>query len=443
VAETRRLSRLAEPALAAMAAAPSGPVMVALSGGADSAAAAWVSHASGRPTRAVHVHHGLAHSDMLAAAATAVADRLGIDVEMVHVEVPPGASKELQARRVRLQALETAARSGEWVVTGHTRDDQVETLLMRLVRGTGLDGLSGIPVVRFPFVRPLLGLTRSSTRELATLAGLAWRDDPENFEWHHLRNRIRTTLVPAVEETFGTAPAESLARMAALVGDDVAVLEEAARSVASERRPGEVRLAIGALSAVPKAVAARAIRAAFVELEPPYPPSAAVVAGVLAVADGRPGPPTAGAVSVRRSGPWLVMSLPGRAEPPVPCSIPVPGSGVWGGLRIDVTVAPRPAVMPLSSLALVMPAPGVPFVTVRAAARDDVIPMARGHKRVMDALAEAGVPADARDSHPVVLAADKVVWIPGVRRAGWAVEPEGRYLCAVATEEAQWQRYER
>ncbi|MGF1665685.1 MAG: tRNA lysidine(34) synthetase TilS [Acidimicrobiia bacterium] len=443
MAETRRLSRLAEPAMTAMAAVPSGPVVVALSGGADSAAAAWVSQASNRPTRAVHVHHGLAHSDMLAGAAAGVADRLEIDFDMVRVEVPAGASMELQARRARLGALEAAARSGEWVVTGHTRDDQVETLLMRLVRGTGLDGLAGIPAIRHPFVRPLLGLTRSSTRELATLAGLAWRDDPENLAPYHLRNRIRTSLIPAMEGTFGTAPAESLVRMARLIADDVAVLEEVARSLPFERRPGEVRLAIGAMLAVPPAVAARAIRAAFVELEPPYPPSAAVAADVLAVAGGRPGSAGAGGVSARRSGPWLVLSVPGPAEPPASCSIPVPGSGSWGGIRIDVTVGPRPAVIPLSSLALVMPAPGVSHLTVRAATRDDLIPLVRGHKRVTDALAEAGVPVEARGSHPVVVAGDKVVWIPGVRRAGWAVEPEGSYLCAVAMEEAQWQRYER
>jgi tRNA(Ile)-lysidine synthase len=443
VAETRRLSRLAEPAMAAMAAAPPGPVVVALSGGADSAAAAWVSRASDRPTRAVHVHHGLAHSDMLAAAAGAVAGRLGIDLRIVRVQVPSGASMELQARRVRLEALEVAAGAGEWVVTGHTRDDQVETLLMRLVRGTGLDGLAGIPAVRPPFVRPLLGLTRSGTRELATLAGLAWRDDPENADPHHLRNRIRTSLIPVIETTFGTAPADSLARMATLVADEVAVLEEAARSVPLERRPGEVRVATGALAAVSRAVAARVLRAAFIELDPPYPPSAAVVADVLAVADGRSGVGGAGVVSARRSGPWLVLSVFGRSKPSGSRSIPVPGSGTWGGLRIDVTVGRRPAVLPLSPLSLVMPAPGLSHLTVRAAERDDVIAMGRGHKRVMDALAEAGVPAENREAHAVVVAGDKVVWIPGVRRAGWAVEPEGSYLCAVATEEAQWQRYER
>jgi tRNA(Ile)-lysidine synthase len=416
--------------------------VVALSGGADSAAAAWVSVASGRPTRAVHVHHGLAHSDMLAAAAATVAERLGIELRTVRVDVPPGASRELQARRVRLGALEAGSESGEWVVTGHTRDDQVETLLMRLVRGTGLDGLAGIAAIRPPFLRPLLGLTRSSTRELSTLAGLAWRDDPENLDWHHLRNRIRRDLVPAMAATFGTAPAESLVRMAALVADDIAVLETAARSVPSESRPGQIRLAIGSLLAVPRPVSARAIRSAFISLEPPYPPSAAVVSDVLAVAAGRLGSAAAGTVSARRSGPWLVLSLPDLAEPPVPCSIAVPGSGVWGVLRIDVTVGPRPAFMPLSSLALVMPSSDVSQLTVRAATRGDVIPIGRGHKTVMDALAEAGIPADIRTSHPVVLAGDKVVWIPGVRRAGWAVKPEGRYLCAVATEEAHWQRYE-
>ncbi len=443
MAETRRLRQLAEPALATMTAAPPGALVVALSGGADSAAAAWVARASGRPTKAVHVHHGLAHSDMLAAASVAVADRLGIELQTVHVEVPAGASMELQARRVRLGALEAAAGPGEWVVTGHTRDDQVETLLMRLVRGTGVDGLVGIPAVRHPYLRPMLALSRSHTRELAAVADLPWRDDPDNLEAHHLRNRVRAELVPAMTATFGASPAESLARMAALVGDDIAVLEDAARSVPLQRRPGEIRLAVGSLLAVPRPVAARVVRAAFIELEPPYPPSAEVVVAVVAVADGGVGSAGVGSVIARRSGPWLVLSVSESAEPPAPTSIPVPGSGVWGDLRFDVTVGPRPAVMPLSPFSFVMPSSGVSRLTVRTADRGDVIPMAHGHKRVMDALAEAGVHPGERSRQPVVLAGDEVVWIPGVRRAGWAGRPEGRYLCAVATEETQWQRYER
>lgn len=436
MAEPRRLSRLAEPGLRALASAPPGPLVVAISGGADSAAAAWLATRSGRRARAVHVHHGLPHSDVMADAAGGVAERLRIGLEVVGVTVPAGPSFEGLARTERLGALESTRQAGEWIVTGHTRDDQVETILMRLVRGTGLDGLAGIARIRGPYVRPLLDLSRSETRELASLAGLPWRDDPSNLDDRHLRNRIRRSLLPSIEDTFGTGVAVSLARVAEQAAADVEVLEQAAAIVPRQQRPGGVRLPAGALAAVPKPVAARAIRSAFVALDPPYPPTASIVGRVLGVGKGER--ILAGNVEVWRDGPWLVLST-GSRDVPDPVPLVLPGTVVWGEWRIEATSSILPTTVPLSPAAALLPAGR--SLTVRAALPGDAIAIGRGHKRVFDALAEAAVPIHDRHRYPVVVAGDETVWIPAVRRLGWSPGSGERYLCAVATKDTQWQRF--
>lgn len=434
MAEPRRLSRLAEPALRALAGAPTGPLVVALSGGADSAAAAWIAGRSGRDARAIHVHHGLAHSDDMAEAASKVASRLGIELDVVEVAVPSGPSFEAQARAERLGALESLRSSREWIVTGHTRDDQVETVLMRLVRGTGLDGLAGIGRIRHPYLRPLLDMTRSETRELATIVGLPWRDDPSNLDARHLRNRIRRSLLPAIEQTFGTGVAVSLGRVADQAAADVEVLDRAEAAVPRQERPGAVRLAAGALAAVPSPVAVRAIRSAFVRLDPPYPPPASITGRVLAI--GRGERIQAGRVEVWRDGPWLVLSAsaPDIAEP---APLVLPGSVMWGDWRIEATAELEPGPVPLSPLAALLPFDRE--LTIRQATARDSIAIGGGHKRVFDALAEAAVPAYERPHHPIVVAGDETVWIPGIRRLGWSPTPGERYLCAVATKDTQWQ----
>lgn len=429
--------------MAGFATAPSGPVMIALSGGADSAAAAWASVASNRVTRAVHVHHGLQHSDVMSESARAVAVGLGIDFEVLAVTVPAGPSFEAQARDARLHALEAVRAGGEWIVTGHTLDDQVETVLMRLIRGTGLDGLVGIRRVRHPYMRPLLAVSRSDTREIASLAGLPWRDDPENLDERHLRNRVRRSLLPTLETTFGSAPFSSLARMSRVVGEDIEVLESLAATIPRDDRPGEVRLAVGGLMAAAGGVAARAIRSAMVELDPPYPPEMGTVDEVLKLLTGRMPPVSVGRVTVSRSGPWLVFSAAQPAAPPAPVELAVPGSAVWGRHRFDIVIDARRPVMSLSPMSMTLPLAGIDGLTVRAAVATDVIAIGTGHKRVFDALAESAIPAENRHLHPVVLVGDTVVWIPGVRRAVWSGTGGERYLCAVATEEAHWQRYER
>ncbi|HWL48369.1 MAG TPA: tRNA lysidine(34) synthetase TilS, partial [Acidimicrobiia bacterium] len=199
--ETRRLKELTGRS-GDLLRLPTGNLVVALSGGADSAALAYLIHHQGRDVRAVHVNHGLPASDRLEEAARAVARIVGIALEVVRIEVPPGASIEGQARKARYEALLAALQPGETLLTAHTRDDQAETVLMSLLRGAGSAGLAGIPTRIGSVARPMLALTRSDTRELAGLAGLPFYDDPSNLDRGLRRNALRLEVIPDLAARF-------------------------------------------------------------------------------------------------------------------------------------------------------------------------------------------------------------------------------------------------
>jgi len=434
MARARRLTVLGERLVSAVASVPPGPLVVALSGGADSAAAAWAVREAGRDVRAVHVHHGLPPSDRLAAAAEAVARALGIPLATEAVAVPPGPSPEAAARAVRYAALDAHVLPGELVVTAHTADDQAETVLAHLLRGAGFDGLAGIPPLRAPYVRPFLGVSRAETRELADLARLPWVDDPGNGDLSVARNLLRRRLIPLLEAEAAGGLRPALVRSAAVVRTEVAVLDRLADAIPVRSAPGGFRLAAGELVAAEPAVAARAVRRAFAVHRPPHPADSREVEAVLAVARGAAGADLAGGWHVGRDGASVVVSRRGRPSPvPGPVAMRVPGAGTWGGYRFEAAVTARRPVVPLSRWALVVPlAAGEDEVLVRAAGRTDRIAVPGGHKRVVAALAEGGVEPAAREGWPVVCLGDEVVWVPGVRRAGWRLVGAERYLCVEA-----------
>lgn len=430
MAEPRRLIELGG-AVEAAADLPTGDLVIALSGGADSAALLWLCRRTDRPVRAVHVHHGLAASDRLAAAAGAVAEMLGVELTTRHVRVPPGPSPEDQARRVRYEALLAAARAGEWVLTAHTSDDQAETVLDHLLRGSGLDGLRGIPSRRPPFARPLLAVSRSTTREISALAGLPWEDDPTNASPDPLRNRIRARLIPELE-MYNRRIRDRLAITARLAERDVAFLEGASRPPVQVLADGAA-VAASLLTTAPVALAARLVRrlltAAGLEWASP-----AAVEGVLAVADGRaehhhPG----GALVVRRSGALVVAEHqpPTRPEPVALETAGTTRFAEWS-FHAYLADAPPPA-MPLAADWMVADAEAVSGWRLEAAV---------GRPDALEALARAGVRGPDREDHPVLVAPEGLVWVPGVRRlgVGWVDSATRRYLVVRGRSERRWQR---
>lgn len=216
--------------------APRSCVLVACSGGPDSlalaGAVAWVGERQGIDVAAVVVDHGLqAGSADVARDAAAACRALGVgQAVVVEVEVGRDGGPEAAARDARYQALERAAheRQAVAVLLGHTRDDQAETVLLRLARGSGARSLSGMQPRRGLFRRPLLDLPRAAVRgcalELLEPLGLAPWIDPHNDDPRFARARVRAALAE-LETTLGPGAVLGLARSAELLGDDADALD--------------------------------------------------------------------------------------------------------------------------------------------------------------------------------------------------------------------------
>lgn len=226
--------------------------VVACSGGADSLALAWAAGFIGRRrgtrVRAVVVDHGLqAGSDKVAARVVKMlaqldaphADALRIAAQVVPVQVVDrGAGPEASAREARYAALEGACGSGEKVLLGHTLDDQAETVLLGLARGSGARSLAGMASERGVFVRPLLGLGREVTRACCAELGLQPWADPHNIDPRYARVRVRERVLPVLEAELGPGVREALARTASLLRRDADALdaEATAERLAADSR---------------------------------------------------------------------------------------------------------------------------------------------------------------------------------------------------------------
>ena len=220
---------------------PGDLILAACSGGADSLAlAAALAHEAprlGLRGGGVTVDHGLQEgSAAQAARVVAALGALGLDpVRRARVTVDglPGAGgPEAAARRARYTALEQVARQtgAAVVLLGHSRDDQAETVLLGLARGSGARALAGMPARRGRFRRPLLALGRATLRDACLAQGLDPWDDPHNCDPSYARVRVRRHALPALEETLGPGIAEALARTAAQLSADCDALDAIART---------------------------------------------------------------------------------------------------------------------------------------------------------------------------------------------------------------------
>lgn len=252
-------------------------VLVALSGGADSlalaAATAFEAPQAGLRAGAVVVDHGLqAGSADVAARAAGQARELGLDPVIVKtVTVGAEGGPEAAARAARYAALEEAATElgAAAVLLGHTLDDQAETVLLGLARGSGAASLQGMAVSsgdgKVTYLRPLLGIRRATTLQACLDAGLEPWHDPQNSDPAFARVRVRETVLPLLEAELGPGIAEALARTAEQAREDTEALDhfadEQIEELADHAEAG-ISLSVKGLEHNPAALRQRIIRLA-------------------------------------------------------------------------------------------------------------------------------------------------------------------------------------
>lgn len=392
-------------------------VVVGCSGGADSLALLALARARGLDVVAVYVDHGLRSGTTHdVAVVRAAAAAVGADVRVAAVAIDARANVEARARDARYAALESAAddAGAATILVAHTRDDQAETVLLALLRGSGTTGLAGMPAVRGRIRRPLLGLRRADTHELCARLGWAPAADPMNEDLRHRRVWLRREVIPQLERGARRDLVEVLARQAAVLRADDDLLGE----LAAAHDPCDA----DALAALPPALASRVVRN---WLGSP-PASAATVAAVLAVARGeRRAAEMPGGRRVERARARLHL-VEADAAPPDPAPLRLPGRAAFGAVAVEAWIEHAPPVAwPDGRECAVVDAERVgATASVRAAvAGERFRPLGRGgSKLVRDALVEAGVPAARRAASPVVSAgadaavpADSALWVVGYR----------------------------
>lgn len=252
--------------LAAGYVSPDTPLLVACSGGADSLALAWATIAAHRdiprPLRAVIVDHQLqAGSDQVAARAAAQLRQIGYrDVVIVPVAVGEAGGMEAAARTARYQALRQHAADGAAILLGHTADDQAETVLLGLARGSGPRSIAGMDLWSPPLGRPLLGVRRSDTVAACQHRGLDPWNDPHNNNPAFTRVRLRHEVIPLLEEVLGGGVVPALGRTATLMADDLAALDELADKHYRHACTPHGYLTVAQLQDLPLAIMTRIIR---------------------------------------------------------------------------------------------------------------------------------------------------------------------------------------
>jgi tRNA(Ile)-lysidine synthase len=417
------------------------PVMAAVSGGADSVALVLILHELARQARVplagvAHLHHHIrgesAGED--AAFVARLADRLSLPFDLAHDDVPArarraGVSLEVAGRHARLDYFERLARGGRILALAHTRSDQAETVLLRLVRGAGPRGLSGMAPRSGHRIRPLLEIGREELRAWLRARGEGWREDETNDDTAIARNFVRRTLMPRLEQ-LNPAAERALARAARILGPDADLLDhladvESARLVSLET--ARVSVDMREVRRLPEALGRRVLRAACLAVVPGRTPRWEDTDALLRAREGRL---DVGSIRLELIGDLAVLSSRARGQgrpaeplpPPAALTLTVPGtvrhpSGWWELEAVGPMAPPASADTSLHGTRVVLDAAALGrHLTIRGwRPGDRVQPLGLGgRKKLQDVFVDRKVPRDERALVPVVVdAQERIAWVAG------------------------------
>jgi tRNA(Ile)-lysidine synthase len=420
----------------------SGSVIVAVSGGPDSLVLLDLLHAAapalGLSLVVAHVDHGIqADSRTVGQAVRAIAAGYGLPFELGELHLGAGTT-ETAARRARyawLRALQ-ARRGARYLVTAHHQDDQVETVLLRVLRGSAPAGLAGIPArARGGLVRPLLAFTRADLAAHARARGLAAHDDPANRDPAHLRSWVRASLLPLLASRLG---GEARVRSELLrLGRHAAAERRAWDGVVQVVPDLELQIsargfsvARGGLARYDDDVAVALLRAAARRAGLVLGPRRARALIALAAR------PSGRRMAWKRgeTGAWCaevaferlaVRREAGAADEAVVAAAPR-GSAVFGEFRVEWRPEPAPSRVERAAWTTWVAA-GEDAWLLRAPRRGDrVAPLGGvGRRPVRRLLMEARVPRSERGHYPVVASGETILWVPGICRSAAALPRAG------------------
>ena len=388
------------------------PLLVMLSGGADSTCLLDVAVALGARATALHVNYGLrADADADEAWCRELCDRLRVPLHVEHVTLGAG---NLQARaREARYALAEGHADGDYAAA-HTRSDQAETVLYRLASSPGRRALLGMAPRRGRLVRPLLAVTRADTRVHCRAAGLRWREDASNADPRFARSRIRHELMPVLDELAPGAEA-TIAATAELLRDEAAVLDAAVDDALTDD--------LAAIVAMQPALGREVLRRLA-----GVPLGRAHVEEILALA-GRGGTASldvpGGVRAVAEYGRIRFTRASDGGDPPDPVTLAVPGRARFGDWELVAGDAGEPFDADALGAA----------VTVRPWRSGDRIRPAGlgGSKTLQDLFTDRKVPRERRGRVPVVVAAGEIAWVPGLAVGErFRAREGGRSVCLAA-----------
>lgn len=426
-------------------------VLVALSGGCDSVALLHLLRfAADDPelrVSAAHFDHGMrAGSERDAAWVRGLCRAWGVPLTEARAEKPPRTEEEARDARYAFLRAAQAEQGATHLATAHHADDQAETVLFRVLRGTGIAGLGGIPPADGTgLIRPLLPFARREVRRYARENGLRWRTDPTNALADPARNRIRLRLLPYAERHLAPGARRSLARLAELAREDEAAWEAVLRPLMAEavhEEDGALVLVRERVASYDWALRARLLRALLRRLGA-VPGRAGTRMALEFISDAPSGRVLQLPGGVRITTEFgaarieQVSAEPAQTPPDTPLVIPAAGDGegrfVIGG-RPGIARWTRGPAEGEDERTVRIAADAVRFpLTLRGRAPGDRIRTRAGTRPLKKVLGEARVPLRTRRALPVLAdAGGAVLWVPGIVRAeGCAPRPGERAITLV------------